>query len=197
VPPTAWSTTDLHRRARRHLLQRRAEVIGGLFKGATTSSGARVYAPFAFDAGLASADWAAWKFQSPATRGKIVMYDGTSDAIFSRENSVAVCEGWGNTDSDPSSFAHLYLVPGMNHCRAGPSTDQFDLLGPLVDWVENGRARGAVVGGVRGPGNPAGANADVPPSWSSARTRPLCPYPGVAPYDGAGDIESAASFVCR
>ena len=239
-------------------------VIGSLFSGVTTSSGSRVYAPFPFDAGLATPDWAAWKFQAPATRdagavagifqvppvpaagfdgrafmlaadadallarvqstdavhtesavafmtpphladmsavrsrgGKIVMFHGTSDAIFSSENSVAVYEGWGGAGRDPSSFARLYLVPGMNHCRAGPSTDQVDLLGPLVEWVENGRAPGGVVAGVRGPGNPAGANADVPASWSPSRTRPLCPYPAVARYVGTGDIESAASFVCR
>jgi len=88
-------------------------------------------------------------------------------------------------------------VPGMNHCRAGPATDQFDLLSPLVTWVEQGKAPEAVIATARGPGNPAGANADVPANWSSQRTRPLCPYPAVARYDGTGDIESAASFTCR
>ena len=29
------------------------------------------------------------------------------------------------------------------------------------------------------------------------RTRPLCPYPQEAVYTGSGDINSAASFVCR
>ena len=26
----------------------------------------------------------------------------------------------------------------MAHCAGGPSTDQFDMLTALVDWVENG-----------------------------------------------------------
>jgi feruloyl esterase len=28
------------------------------------------------------------------------------------------------------------------------------------------------------------------------RTRPLCPYPQVARYDGTGSIDEAASFSC-
>ena len=26
----------------------------------------------------------------------------------------------------------------MNHCSGGPATDQFDMLTPLVEWVEQG-----------------------------------------------------------
>lgn len=67
----------------------------------------------------------------------------------------------------------------------------------VVEWVENGRAPGAVVAQVRGPGNAAGVNADLPAAWSATRSRPLCPYPSVARYDGSGDPDSAASFSCR
>ena len=239
-------------------------AIAGLFSGVKTARGAPVYAGFPYDAGLATPDWASWKFGSPPTRdagavagiwqvppvdpkgfdgrafmlasdvdalldkvqatnavytesaldfmqpphladfsavrrhgGRIVMYHGTSDPIFSSDHSVAMFEGWsGGSGAPAASFARLYLVPGMNHCRAGPSADQFDLLGPLVAWVEQGRAPEAVTASVRGAGNPAGANADVPITWSATRTRPLCPYPTVARHVG-GDIESAASFACR
>jgi feruloyl esterase len=70
------------------------------------------------------------------------------------------------------------------------------MLTPLVAWVELGQPPAAVTATVRGIGNAAGANADVPASWSPARTRPLCPYPSVARY-ASGDAESAASFVCH
>jgi Tannase and feruloyl esterase len=30
-----------------------------------------------------------------------------------------------------------------------------------------------------------------------ARTRPLCPYPGIAKYKGSGSIDDAANFVCQ
>jgi hypothetical protein len=128
---------------------------------------------------------------------KVLLYHGTSDAIFSSDHTVSVWERWNAASGgQAASFARLFLVPGMNHCRAGPSTDQFDGLGPLVEWVEHGRAPAAVTATARGPGNAAGVNADVPPTWSPARTRPLCPYPSVARYAG-GDVESAASFTCR
>lgn len=56
---------------------------------------------------------------------------------------------------------------------------------------------GSVTASARGPGNPAGANADVPATWSTTRTRPLCAYPKVARYQGSGSIESADSFSCQ
>ena len=239
-------------------------AIGRLFAGVALASGERLYAPFPYDAGLATGDWAQWKFNAPSTRdagavsniwqvppappsgfdgrafmlsadadallarvqatdssyaeaalsfmqpprlddlsalrkrgGRIVMYHGTSDPIFSSEHSVQVYEAWSRGSGAPAeSFARLYLVPGMNHCRGGPATDQFDLLQPLVEWLEQGKAPGPVAAQVRGPGNPAAANADVPASWSPNRGRPLCPYPAVARY-GGGDLESAAAFSCR
>ena len=239
--------------------------IGRLFAGAPTRDGKPVYASFPYDAGLATPDWASWKFSAPATRdagavadiwqvppadpaafdgrafmlasdvdallakvqltdatytesalsfmlpphladmsavrkrgAKIVIFHGTSDPIFSSAHSVSVYESWsGGSGADVATFARLYLVPGMNHCRGGPATDQFDLLTPLVAWVERGQAPGSVSASVRGAGNAAGVNADLPPGWSAARTRPLCPYPAVARYGGSGDIESAASFICR
>jgi feruloyl esterase len=92
-------------------------------------------------------------------------------------------------------FARYFEVPGMNHCRGGPATDQFDMLSALVDWVEQGRAPDAIVASARGPGA-AEVNPEVPANWSANRTRPLCPYPQLAMYQG-GDIERASSFACR
>ena len=90
----------------------------------------------------------------------------------------------------------LYLVPAMNHCRAGPATDQFDLLGPLVDWVEQGKAPAAVPARVRGAGTQV-PNPELPAGWAADRSRPLCPWPQVARYNGSGDAERAENFSCR
>src|SRR5690606_38281913 len=92
--------------------------------------------------------------------------------------------------------ARLYLVPGMSHCSNGPATDQFDLLTPLMRWVEKGVAPKRVVASVRGPGNAGCVNIDVPADWSPERTRPLCPLPRTAVYH-SGDIELAQSFRCE
>ena len=85
----------------------------------------------------------------------------------------------------------------MNHCSGGPATDQFDMLTPLVNWVEHGQAPASVEASARGAGNPGGANPDVPAGWSPTRTRPLCSYPKVAHYNGSGSLDLASSFTCQ
>ena len=100
---------------------------------------------------------------------------------------------------DASNFARLYVVPGMNHTAGGPSTDQFDMLTALVNWVEMGQAPDRVIATVRTAAqNPdlgiqTQAGVAVPPG----RTRPLCAYPNVARYNGTGSIDDAANFTCK
>jgi feruloyl esterase len=129
---------------------------------------------------------------------KVLVYHGTSDPIFSSDDTTA---WWnqvnGNNSGLANRFARLYLIPGMNHCSGGPATDQFDMLTPMVNWVEKGVAPDSVVASARGAGNAGGVNADVPANWAPNRTRPLCAYPKVARYKGTGSVESADSFVCQ
>ncbi len=125
--------------------------------------------------------------------GKVLAYHGVSDPIF----SVSDTEAWFKNLQNASSMARFYRVPGMGHCSGGPAADQFDMLTPLVSWVEKGTAPEQVVASVRGAGNAGGVNADVPATWAANRTRPLCPYPKVAKYNGSGSIELAASFTCQ
>ncbi|MGQ0510098.1 MAG: tannase/feruloyl esterase family alpha/beta hydrolase [Betaproteobacteria bacterium] len=133
-----------------------------------------------------------------ARGAKIVLYHGVSDAVFSAEDTR---QWWERVDratgGRAAQFARYFPVPGMNHCSAGPATDQFDLLTPLVRWVEEGVAPQAVTASARGPGNPGGVNVELPQGWSPARSRPLCAYPAVARYKGSGDPELASSFECR
>jgi poly(3-hydroxybutyrate) depolymerase len=129
---------------------------------------------------------------------KLMIYHGTSDPIFSSDDSVAYYEGLRSSNAgDASDFARLYLIAGMNHCSGGPATDQFDMLTPLVNWVEHGVAPESVLASARGASNPAGANADVPATWSPTRMRPLCSYPKVARYSGSGSLDLASSFTCQ
>lgn len=129
---------------------------------------------------------------------KVMIYHGTSDPIFSSDDTTAWYEALRTANGgDASNFARFYRVPGMTHCSAGPATDQFDMLTPLVNWVENGVAPDSVVASARGAGNAAAVNTELPASWSATRTRPLCPYPKVARYKGSGSIETADSFSCQ
>jgi feruloyl esterase len=52
-----------------------------------------------------------------------------------------------------------------------------------MDWLEKGKAPAQIVGAHIESGN-------------ITRTRPLCPYPQVARYQGAGSIDEAANFAC-
>jgi hypothetical protein len=129
---------------------------------------------------------------------KVMVYHGVADPIFSVDDTKAWYTGLTAANSgDASNFARFYRVPGMAHCAGGPATDQFDMLTPLVAWVEQGQVPEAVVATARGAGNVVAVNADLPAGWSASRTRPLCPYPQVARYNGSGDVEAAASFSCK
>lgn len=129
---------------------------------------------------------------------KMLVYHGTSDPIFSSDDTTSWYEGLRSANGgDASNFARFFRVAGMNHCSGGPATDQFDMLTPLVNWVEKGQAPDSVQASARGPGNAGGVNGDVPSNWSPSRTRPLCAYPNVAVYKGSGSVEDAANFTCQ
>jgi feruloyl esterase len=134
-----------------------------------------------------------------AARGaKMIVYHGVSDAIFSAEDTRQWVERVDTAlQGRGAGFVRYFPVPGMNHCSGGPAADQFDLLAPLVRWVEQGEAPRSVIAQARGAGNAGGVNAEVPAAWSPSRTRPLCAYPAVATYLGSGPLEDAASFACR
>jgi feruloyl esterase len=53
----------------------------------------------------------------------------------------------------------------------------------VIDWVEAGVAPDSLLATKRVDGE-------------VTRTRPLCPYPQVARYDGEGSIDDAANFSC-
>ncbi len=129
---------------------------------------------------------------------KMMVFHGVSDPIFSVDDTKAWYEGLAAANGgDASSFARFYRVPGMGHCSGGPATDQFDMLSALVAWVEKGAAPDRVTASARGAGNAGGVNAELPADWAANRSRPLCPYPKVARYNGSGSLESADSFSCR
>ncbi len=126
--------------------------------------------------------------QFKANGGKLILFHGLSDAAFSANDTISWYTALTAVNgSNTADFSRLFLVPGMNHCRGGPATDRFDMLSPLVNWVENGVAPDSVP-----------ATASTPSYFNAvARSRPLCPYPKLAHYSGSGDVDAAASFTCQ
>jgi pimeloyl-ACP methyl ester carboxylesterase len=116
--------------------------------------------------------------------GKQIFYHGEADPWFSANDTVRYFEeiAEANAAVQPvDEYGRLYLVPGMAHCQGGELTpDSFDLLTPIVEWVENGAAPAAVTATGRSmPG----------------QSRPLCPYPSYAHYQN-GDAADASNYEC-
>lgn len=117
--------------------------------------------------------------------GKQLFYHGEADPWFSANDTVRYFEHIGESNAAVApveDYGRLYLVPGMAHCAGGEQTvDTFDLLTPIVEWVENGNAPGAVTA----------TGASMP-----GQSRPLCPWPAYAHFTG-GDAAAASSYECR
>jgi Tannase and feruloyl esterase len=118
-----------------------------------------------------------------AGHGKLILYHGLSDQGLSPLDTTSWYDKLaGSTGGVTQDWARLFMVPGMTHCAGGQATDEFDMLAAIQAWVEKGQApdrihaKGKALPGV---------------------TRPLCPYPKVARYDGKGPKDNAESFRCE
>jgi feruloyl esterase len=119
-------------------------------------------------------------------RGKLLLYHGWADQNVSPYNTVEyferVREVLGPAKTDGS--VRLFMAPGMGHCGGGDGPNTFDKVSVLDRWVEEGKAPESIV-------------ASHSTAGKVDRTRPLCPYPQLAIYQGSGSIDDAANFVCR
>jgi len=135
--------------------------------------------------------------------GKLIQYHGLLDGSIPPAMSTAYYESVvaaQGSRARTEDFYRLFLAPGVLHCTSGPGPNAFGNLGPmgpadadhdtllaLERWVEQGVAPKSIV---------ATKYVDDDKAKGVARTRPLCPYPQNAQWDGKGSIDSAASFSC-
>lgn len=112
--------------------------------------------------------------------GKIIFWNGWSDPAQTALATIRYYESLSAGRYPVDGFSRLYLAPGMQHCFGGEGPNAFDMLTALEDWVERDAAPAEVI--ARNP--------------VTGRTRPLCPYPQVARYDGDGSTDDAANFNC-
>ena len=77
------------------------------------------------------------------------------------------------------------MVPDMSECNGGAGTDTFEMFAAMRNWVERGQAPQEVLA------------SRVEPDGRVSKTRPLCPYPQVATYNGTGSTDDARNFTCR
>jgi Tannase and feruloyl esterase len=132
-----------------------------------------------------------------ARGGRLIIWQGWADANIAPVGAPvyyqAVQDRMGGLAAT-QRFARLFMIPSMYHCAGGFGPDQFNLLTPLVRWVEQGTAPAKIIA----TQTQTALNSYLPaPSTGGkvVRTRPVFPYPMEARYRGAGSINSAASFV--
>jgi feruloyl esterase len=148
---------------------------------------------------------------------KIIWYHGASDpgppVLGTKLYYTQMADKFGGL-SNAQNFSRFYPVPNMDHCTGGATTDQFDMLTPVVNWVESGTAPGAVT--AKGT-NFNSATYQVVGNYitntfvnaPTTRSRPLCPYPKQAHFTGSttvvngvpvaanpADLASAANYTC-
>lgn len=119
-----------------------------------------------------------------ARGGKLIITYGWADAILQPLMGVEHYEKAAAANGpDATDFMRLFMAPGMAHCAGGIGPDQYDAVTAVIDWVETGSAPDALIARKIVGGN-------------VTRSRPLCPYPQIARYDGDGSIDDAVNFVC-
>jgi feruloyl esterase len=127
--------------------------------------------------------------------GKLILWHGWSDPLISALHTVEYYEklahhfapeaGGPAAVAKLSDFARLFLAPGVLHCGGGPGPGSFDAVSALDAWVEHGQAPDSLMA------------THLTAAGKPDRTRPLCPYPQKAVYDGKGNADDAASFRCQ
>ena len=121
--------------------------------------------------------------------GKLLIYhgwnDGASGGAISPLNSVNYYSSvLAKMGPGQESWLRLFMVPGMAHCGGGPGANQFNALAAMERWRESGVAPEEILAA-----HVTNNRLDM--------TRPLCPYPKVAVYKGAGSTNDAENFTCK
>jgi len=117
--------------------------------------------------------------------GKILHTHGWADVNHTPLYAVEYYENVRKTmgEDEAASFYRLFLQPAGPGCGG-----RYDALPALEKWVESGIAPETIVA-------PTAIKADQ--GAATQRTRPMCPYPKVARWTGAGSSDDAASFSCQ
>jgi len=122
-----------------------------------------------------------------ARGGRLVMLENMADYAQSPYAGIGYYEsvvkrlGQGTVDG----FMRLYTAPGVDHVGTGGPAN-VDFLAVLADWVERGKAPGAL----------QIVEQNAKPPFATIRARPLCRWPLVPRYQG-GDAAAASSFACQ
>jgi hypothetical protein len=123
--------------------------------------------------------------------GKLLTYVGTNDQLIMPRGVIHYYRQMAShyDDGKPDfeglqSFYRLFRAPGVGHCGGGAGPQPQNAFEALVDWVEKGKAPETILAQTKNR------------SGEVARSRPLCPYPQTAIYNGSGSTDDAGNFHC-
>lgn len=114
---------------------------------------------------------------------KVIVWHGSDDGLLSHKDTLRTWETVKAAAGEASANSKVYIPVGVNHCSGGAGADQFDLLKPLMAWVEQGVEPGTII-------------ASKVVNNITQLTRPLCVHPTFPKYNGTGDVNSASSYTC-
>jgi hypothetical protein len=115
---------------------------------------------------------------------KLISFHGGADPLLSPRDHLRNWLAMTQLAGAAASNARFYIEPGVAHVTGGNGPDQFDYIGAMIAWVEQGTA----------PGQLTMTKFDT--NGNVVATLPDCPYPTVPHYNGSGDINQAASYSC-
>lgn len=154
---------------------------------------------------------------------KIIQWHGWADPNTLPQYAVAYSDAVHKVlGTDTADTYRLFMAPGMAHCKGGIGPTLFggvfggpthrngfadtsgaagdpehDIVSALERWVEQDVApERIIVSDYVAPTSDADGAAPILGGAKVKSTRPLCPYPKVALYKGAGSTDDAANFRC-
>lgn len=121
-----------------------------------------------------------------ASGRKLISWHDGSDALLSPNDHfrnwtamTGIARSMGL--ADPNTATRFFIVPGGGH-GAGGTLQEVDWASAIMGWVENGVA-------------PTQMNYNFNVGGTN-RSMPVCQYPKYPRYNGAGDVNAAASYTC-
>jgi feruloyl esterase len=135
------------------------------------------------------------------SRTKLLMYHNLSDQVLTPYMSINFYKRLAALNGGYSKVqkkVRLFTLPGTAHCgMAGIGPTNFDAIGALEAWVEGGSAPNALLARQLDPKVSNVIRGQVDWSKPPLRTMPLCKFPEMARYKGAGDVKDAANWTCK
>ena len=117
--------------------------------------------------------------------GKMILWTGWSDPALTALGTIDYYERVESGDPNARDYLRSYMLPGVLHCGGGPGPADVDWAEAIRAWVEDDRAPERLLASKQSE------------AGETVITRPVCPYPQAALYDGTGDPNDESSFSCQ